>query len=190
LGDGYRNNTFRPFEQLQCEKELLIGPWSHMAPSTSLPGPHIDLVPEMISFFGRWLGDAPVEPRPPIRVFVRHSTKPEPDLAVVDGEWRYEETWPPARLTPTTLYDGRRRTLVTHPTPGRRLELVRGWPAVGAADGSTQRRRLVADDGLAGGRADRDPRSRRGEGHRDVGSAIAYLSVKLNDVWPDGTSAL
>ena len=29
--DGYRNNTFRTFAALRCEKELLIGPWSHMS---------------------------------------------------------------------------------------------------------------------------------------------------------------
>ena len=80
--DGYRNNTFRTFEHLRCEKELLIGPWSHMSPASSLPGPHIDLVPEMIAFFGTWLRDDVRELRPPIRVFVRHSTKPEPDLAI------------------------------------------------------------------------------------------------------------
>ncbi len=28
--DGYRNNTLRTFEHLRCEKELLIGPWSHI----------------------------------------------------------------------------------------------------------------------------------------------------------------
>ena len=71
--DGYRNNTFRTFEQLRCEKELLIGPWSHMCPvDARCPGPHIDLVPEMIRFFDTWLRDRPPSSaRPPIRVFVR-----------------------------------------------------------------------------------------------------------------------
>ena len=94
--DGYRNNTFRPFEQLRCEKELLIGPWSHMSPSVVATRPAHrsgagdDLVLRQVA-----ARRSPVEPQPPIRVFVRHSTKPEPDLAVLDGEWRYEDTWPP-----------------------------------------------------------------------------------------------
>ena len=189
--DGYRNNTFRPFERLQCEKELLIGPWSHMAPSSSLPGPHIDLVPEMITFFGKWLRDDPFEHRPPIRVFVRHSTKPEPDLASMDGEWRYEDAWPPQRLTPTTLYDGRRRTLATRPDTG-----VAAWNscAGGLPWGQPLDQRnddawsLTTDWPLA------DPTEILG--HVVVKATvtsdqpIAYLSVKLNDVWPDGTSAL
>ncbi len=189
--DGYRNNTFRTFEHLRCEKELLIGPWSHMAPSTSLPGPHVDLVPEMISFFGRWLRDDPVEPRPPIRVFVRHATKPEPDLAIHAGEWRYESDWPPARLTPTTLYDGRRRSLTTRPDTG-----TAAW--ISCAGGLPWGQPLDQRDDDAWSLTTDWPMSSPTEvmGHGMVTATvvsdqpIAYLSVKLTDVWPDGTSAL
>ena len=34
---------------------LLIGPWSHMSTATSLPGPHLDLVPVMARWWDRWL---------------------------------------------------------------------------------------------------------------------------------------
>ena len=92
--DGYRNATFRAFERLECPKRLLIGPWSHASTETSLPGPHIDLVPEMIQWWDRWLKGEPngVEGEPPIAVFVRRSTRPEPDLKEVRGEWRHEDT--------------------------------------------------------------------------------------------------
>ena len=53
--DGYRNNTFRTFERLTCPKRLLAGPWSHMSTSNSLPGPHLDLVPELVDWFGHHL---------------------------------------------------------------------------------------------------------------------------------------
>jgi predicted acyl esterase len=55
--DGYRNNSLRTFAALRAPKALLMGPWSHMSTATSLPGPHLDLVPEMIRWFGRWLRD-------------------------------------------------------------------------------------------------------------------------------------
>ena len=189
--DGYRNNTFRTFEHLSCEKELLIGPWSHMSPATSLPGPHIDLVPEMIAFFGKWLRDDDVTPLPPIRVFVRHATKPEPDCSVLNGEWRYEAEWPPSRLAPVILYDGRRRSLLTRPDTGTAAwnscagglpwgqpldqrsddawSLTTDWPVAAATEilGHVVVKARVTSD-----------------------QPIAYLSVKLNDVWPDGTSAL
>jgi predicted acyl esterase len=189
--DGYRNNTLRTFQNLRCERELLIGPWSHMSPASSLPGPNIDLVPEMISFFGRWLRDDPFEPRPPIRVFVRHATRPQPDLSIHDGEWRYEETWPVERLTPMTLFDARKRTLCTRPDTGvaawnscagglpwgqpvdQRVDdawsLTTDWPVDLPVEvlGHTLVRATITSD-----------------------QPVAYLSVKLEDVWPDGTSAL
>jgi uncharacterized protein len=189
--DGYRNNTFRTFEHLRCEKELLIGPWSHMSPATSLPGPHIDLVPEMITFFGTWLRDEVRDLRPPIRVFVRHSTKPEPDLAIFNGEWRYEAKWPPDRLAPTTFYDGRTRSLVTRPDTG-----TTAWNS--CAGGLPWGQPLDQRDDDAWSLTTDWPLASSTEvlGHAIVRATvtsdqpIAYLSLKLNDVWPDGTSAM
>ncbi|MGZ4671249.1 MAG: CocE/NonD family hydrolase, partial [Ilumatobacteraceae bacterium] len=189
--DGYRNNTLRTFQLLRCEKELLIGPWSHMAPSTSLPGPHLDLVPEMIRFFGRWLRDDPHEPRPPIRVFVRQATKPQPDLAIHDGEWRYEDAWPPQRLATTTLYDGRRRSLRARPDTG-----TAAWNscAGGLPWGQPLDQRLDDAWSLTTDWSVDSPTEILGHVivHATVTSdqPVAYISVKLNDVWPDGTSAL
>ncbi|HEY0520661.1 MAG TPA: CocE/NonD family hydrolase [Ilumatobacteraceae bacterium] len=189
--DGYRNNTFRTFERLQCETELLIGPWSHMSPSASLPGPHIDLVPEMISFFGRSLRDDVAEARPPIRVFVRHATKPEPDRELIDGEWRYETEWPPARLTELTLHDGRRRSLVTRADTGSAAwnscagALPWGQPIDQRSDDAWS---LSTDWPVAAATEILGHVVVKGTVTSD--HEVAYLSVKLNDVWPDGTSAL
>jgi predicted acyl esterase len=78
--DGYTNIALRGFEALECSKRLLLGPWSHSSTATSLPGPHIDLVPELIRWFGRWLRDEPngIDEEPPIAVFARHSAPPRP----------------------------------------------------------------------------------------------------------------
>jgi hypothetical protein len=54
----------------------------------------------MIAWWRRWLsGDAGVDAEPPISIFVRRWTDPEPDLGAYSGEWRAEPEWPPARLT-------------------------------------------------------------------------------------------
>ena len=68
--------------------------------ATARPGPHIDLVPELIRWFRHWLADEEngVDSEPPIAVFARRSTRPAPDLAEMRGEWRSEATWPPERL--------------------------------------------------------------------------------------------
>lgn len=202
--DGYRNNTFRTFEALQCEKSLLIGPWSHSAPAHSHPGPNIDLVPEMIAWFNRWLrvDNTVVKTEPPIRVFIRHSTKPDADLLMLNGEWRFEETWPPARSVTTTL-----RPTETHAdhVDASDIDVLDVRPDVGVA----------AWNSCAGGLPWGQPTDQREDdswsltydwpidsdhfeilGHAllklKVASdqPVASISVKICDVFPDGTSAL
>ncbi len=192
--DGYRNNTFRTFAALQCEKSLLIGPWSHMAPATSRPGPHLDLVPEMIRWFDRWLRDTDngVDRDPPIRVFIRHATRPEPDLAEYEGSWRFVDDWPEAQARPVVMR-----------VAGEGIDVLAVRPDVGSA----------AWNSCAGGLPWGQPLDQREDdawsltydwpvtdqtevlGHPGVqvrvtaDRPVASLSVKLCDVFPDGTSA-
>ena len=194
--DGYRNNTFRTFDALRCPKQLLIGPWSHMSPAASLPGPHLDLVPELVRWFRRWLCDEEngVESVPPIRVFVRRSTRPEPDLTELRGSWRFEPRWPPERA--------REEVLTPEDRSPRELE-IRG--DVGTSAWISCAGRLPW--GQPADQREDDARSLRYEwgpleseleilGHPklalEVASStpVAYLSAKLDDVFPDGTSAL
>lgn len=194
--DGYRNNTFRTFERLTCEKRLLLGPWSHMSPAASLPGPRLDLVPELVRWFGRWLRDEPngIDAEPPIAVFVRRSTRPAPDLDEVRGAWRYEEDWPLARAT----------TLALRPEPPVGEDEVAARADLGTAAWISCAGRLPwgqpddqrADDAFSTTYA--WPVSGELEilGHPLLRVALTpsapvqYLSAKLCDVFPDGTSAL
>ena len=198
--DGYRNATFRMLERLRAPARLLFGPWSHMAIDTSLPGPRIDLVPEMVRWWDRWLRGRRngVDEAPPVTVFVRHATRPAPDLDEVAGSWRDEPVWPPERARSLTL------------------------PLSGAAPASEGVDRLAvrADVGsaawisCAGHLPFGQPDDQRSDdawslvydweldeeleilGHPRlavrVGSSapVAFLSAKLCDVFPDGTSAL
>jgi uncharacterized protein len=194
--DGYRNNTFRTFEALRCPKRLLVGPWSHMSPATSLPGPRIDLVPELVRWFRRWLCDEEnrVDEEPPVCVFVRRSTKPEPDLAEMRGTWRFEPGWPLERVRPLTLAEaaGGRDELEVEGDVGTSAwiscaaRLPWGQPLDQREDDA---RSLVYEWG---------PFDSELEilGHARVKvtisatTPVAYLSAKLCDVFPDGTSAL
>ena len=99
--DGYRNNSFRTAAALReagVAHRLLIGPWSHMSTETSLPGPRIDLVPEMARWWDRWLRgiENGAEDEPTAIWYVRRPHTPAPDLDTVPGEWRAEE-WPSPR---------------------------------------------------------------------------------------------
>ena len=194
--DGYRNNTFRTFERLTCEKRLLIGPWSHTSTATSLPGPHIDLVPELLRWFGRWLRDEPngIEDEAPITVFVRRSTRPAPDLAEVRGEWRYEPVWPPERLRELVLQPGAWEgedeiqvrgdvgTMAWISCAGR---LPWGQPDDQRVDDalSVTYDWFVEDDLEILGH----PALRIGV---TPSAPVQFVSAKLCDVFPDGTSAL
>ena len=194
--DGYRNNSLRTYAALRSPKTLLMGPWSHMSTETSLPGPHIDLVPEMIRWFGRWLRDEDngVDRDPPIRIFVRHATKPEPDLAEYAGVWRSEPGWPLDRSRVHELVPA-----------GEGEDALSVRPDVGTS----------AWNSCAGRLPWGQPQDQRGDdawsltydwpvddapvevlGHPIVrlrlrcDAPVASVSVKLNDVFPDGTSAL
>jgi uncharacterized protein len=94
--DVYRNAMLRMVEHIDVPKRLLMGPWCHMLPNDSIPGPHLDLVAEMIRWWDRWLRgiDNGVDREPPYAFYIQRSAKPEPDLAEVPGEWRYEPAWP------------------------------------------------------------------------------------------------
>ena len=97
--DGYRNNTFRTVERLRADgvpHRLLIGPWSHMSTATSLPGPHLDLVPVMARWWDRWLRgvDDGYDDQPALTWFAQRPTRPGPDRLLVEGEWRSAPAWP------------------------------------------------------------------------------------------------
>ncbi len=194
--DGYRNACLRTFAELRCPKKLVLGPWSHMSPSASLPGPRVDLLPEMIRWFDRHLRGARngVDAEPPISVFVRRPTRPQADLDEHRGEWRSEATWPPERLTEvarhvvgegTDTLDVRGDVGATawiscagrlpwgQPTDQRPDEvhsLVYSW------EPETSEVEILGHPRLSA---------------RVMSSApVAFLSVKLCNVLPDGTSVL
>ena len=162
--DGYRNNTLRTFAALECPKRLLIGPWSHMSTATSVPGPHIDLVAELVRWFGRWLRDDDngIDAEPPVVNFARRSTRP--------GAGPGRDAWRVAHRADlacgAAAADGvarRRERSRPDPRPRRRrhdrLDLLRRQAPLGAAARPASRRRLLA--GLRLGAAARgapDPR--------------------------------
>jgi putative CocE/NonD family hydrolase len=197
--DGYRNATFRVLERLQAPARLLFGPWSHMATDSSLPGPRIDLVPEMVRWWDRWLrGERNgVDEAPPVTVFVRHATRPAPDLDEYAGVWRDEPAWPPERAT--TLALGLEKA-----TAGPAVDRLEVRPDVGGAAWISCAGHLPF--GQPGDQREDDAWSLAYDWELDreleilghprlalrVGASapVAFLSAKLCDVFPDGTSAL
>jgi predicted acyl esterase len=194
--DGYHNMAFRTIENVKPFSKLLAGPWSHMDPGNSIPGPWIDVVPEMTKWWDRWLRGVEngVEEEPRIQVFMRRPTHPEPDLREHRGEWRSEPVWPVERSR-----------IVSYPLGEGADELqVRGdvgfyasiWCAGTFPWGPPMDQR--PDEALSLVYDLTEPLSEEIEvlGHPLLrarvrsSTPIAYLSAKLCDVFPDGTSAL
>jgi predicted acyl esterase len=202
--DGYTNNSLRTMAALTCPKRLILGPWAHASTETSLPGPNVDLVPEMVRWWDRWLKgvDNGVDREPPILVFIRRSTKPQPDLPEVRGEWRYEPGWPLDRSTELPMPFGNAVALGRMASDPDELE-VRGdvgWTAWISCAGHLpygQPQDQRPDEALSAV-YEWPPLADDLEilGHPRVevtvtsSAPVAYLSAKLCDVFPDGTSAL
>ncbi|OFW78298.1 MAG: hypothetical protein A2Z48_06195 [Actinobacteria bacterium RBG_19FT_COMBO_70_19] len=202
--DGYKNISLRGMANLRCPKRLLFGPWSHASTETCRPGPNVDIVPEMARWWDRWLKglDNGVDREPPITLFVRRPTKPAADLQEMRGEWRFEPGWPLERSVETPMPLGNAQTPGLLPRPQDELE-VRGdvgWTAwISCAGGMPwgqpidQRADEAYSLGYEWGPLDREveilgyPRL---EVTVSSSAPVAYLSAKLVDVFPDGTSAL
>jgi hypothetical protein len=194
--DGYRNNTFRTVAALAAAgvpHRLLLGPWSHMSTETSLPGPHIDLVPVMARWWDRWLRgiENGIDDAQALTWFQQHSTRPGAARRMVNGEWRSAPAWPLAGaavdsrplgegvltydVAPdvgTSAWNSCAGTLPWGQPTDQRYDdaasLTWSWPADGLILLGHPRLRL-----------------------RLASSApVAFVSAKLTDVFPDGTSSL
>ena len=200
--DGYTNIALRGMANLNCPKRLLAGPWSHADVETSRPGPNLDLDREMARWWDRWLRgeDNGVDREPPIVVFVRRPVTPAADLEAYPGTWRFESGWPLDRVRELGFAlaeaeagqagDGPDRLEVrgdvgwtawlscaglppwgqaVDQRPDEAYSLVYDWPLEGELEilGAPVLRARVASS-----------------------APVAYLSARLCDVHPDGTSQL
>ncbi|MGE0818439.1 MAG: CocE/NonD family hydrolase [Candidatus Nanopelagicales bacterium] len=198
--DGYRNNTFRTMERLGengVPRRLLAGPWSHAATSSSLPGPRIDLVPEMVTWWDRWLrgADNGIDGQPEAVWYVREFTPPAPDLDVVAGEWR-ADTWPSPRSSVLEVPLDARAAYAVKPDVG-----TAAWISCAGhlPYGQSLDQRHDDADSLTW---DLDPSQLAVGGTLEIAGhahvqlsvsasePVATVSVKLQDVAPDGTSVL
>jgi predicted acyl esterase len=195
--DGYRNNSFRTIEEFKrhgVPHRLLAGPWAHVSPETGLPGPRIDLVPEMVAWWDRWLRGREVDvddglASPAVTAFVRGSTKPEPDLDTYNGRWIREE-WPCPRVQSRELPLEPREPYVVQADTG-----VDAWiDCAGHLPWGQSSDQRFDDSASLTWEWDAEELVILGQpGLRLRISAdrpAAYVSAKLCDVFGDGTSAL
>ena len=145
--------------------------------------------PSWPAWFDRWLRGRRATHEDRCDVFVRSSTRPEIDLDLHEGWWLTLPSVPP--VTEATLDLTAPVSLRVVPDVGTAAWIdCAGHLPVGPVRRPAARRRALAD---LGDRARRRPRSSAirccGPGSGPT-EPPASLSVKLCDVFPDGTSAL
>lgn len=135
--DGYMNCNLRTFQNLQCPKKVIIGPWLHVAPDEGKPGPRIDHLHEMARWYDYWLKgiDNGVTSEPPITLYVQQYDPPLADRPLTSGFWRHEAGWPLERSSAHALYLGADANLQaqTPSAPGSASYVYN--PTVGASFG-------------------------------------------------------
>ncbi len=191
--DGYRNNSFRTVARLAeagVPHRLLAGPWAHADATTAMPGPRIDFDAELAAWFDRWLrGRGNHEDG--CDVFIRSSTRPAPDLDLHEGWWaRLASTPPTSPLVLPLVPVGGPRQLTVTPDVGTAawIDCAGHLPWGQSGDQRADDARSLTWD--------LEPPPGPVVGHPllrlrvAADQPLASVSVKLGDVFDDGTSAL
>lgn len=103
--DGYRDSIPRMLEKVKAPIKAWIGPWNHGFPNGSDYGPMYEWRDQAVRWFDYWLKgrDTGVRSDPRVVIYQQGWHAPTSKSQDVPGEWR-AEAWPPAGLTPMTLY--------------------------------------------------------------------------------------
>ena len=134
--DGYRDSIPRMLANLKAPVKAIVGAWSHAWPHEPYPKPGIEWRHEAVRWFDHWLKDIDTgildEPR--FSVYVRNWHAPGPFLEHAPGSWRYEDSWPIARIREHVLYPQPNHTLDAR-EPVAATHQLRYLPSVGVEAG-------------------------------------------------------
>lgn len=215
--DWYGDDMLKVFSRLRSPKRIIVGPWTHNYPENAWPLPRISDRHECLRWFDRHLKGIdtdpqhPVDLEPPVSVFVRGFAPPAPLRREEPGRFRQETQWPP----PCDLQGwalGAHGTLSAQADEGSGVreageDALPYRPDAGVAAG-----RYAIGQFLPGWGMPDDQRIDEGLSlvfstpplgdalevvgvprlrlHYRAGAPTAFVSAKLCDVAPDGTSVL
>ncbi len=136
LQDGYRDNVPDMLMQSKAPIKAIVGPWNHSFPNDADFGPRVEWRDQAVRWFDYWLKgrDTGVINDPRLVIYMQRWHPPDPNLESVPGEWRREDTWPPAGAKNTTFYFHGNHSLSESATPTTTHQL-KYVPTVGVEAG-------------------------------------------------------
>ncbi len=206
--DGYTNAIFRLLKNLKVPRLGLVGPWAHNYGHVGNPGPAIGFLQEALRWWDHWLKgkSTGIMHEPMLRAFMQEGVPPKALYPSCPGRWVAEREWPSPRIKTKTLHLNHLGTLDAVAKKEHRLEL-RSLQTVGLAGGEW----CSYGTGGTGPQFPGDQRADDGGSmvfqtdvlkrpfeilgapvvHLElaVDRPVAFIAVRLNDVYPDGAVA-
>jgi uncharacterized protein len=136
LQDGYRDSIPRMLDKVKAPLKAWIGPWNHGFPNDSDYGPLFEWRDQAVRWFDYWLKgrDTGVLSDPKVIIYQQHWHPPGSRSQDVPGEWRAENSWPPASAATTVLYFQSEHRLSFSKTEDG-LDQLRNIPSTGVEAG-------------------------------------------------------
>ncbi len=203
--DGYRNTPTHLAANLKAPVRALVGPWNHKYPHMAVPGPRIGFLQEALRWWDRWLKgiDNGVEREPVYTAWLMDSLRPATSIEHRPGRWIAEAEWPSPRIAARRLHLGFGRlggapeTFSQQAVPSTAVGMGAGeYFPFGFGPGELPDDQRL-DDALSAC-FDSGPMRETTDivGAPRLALRIAadrpraQITVRLNDLRPDGTSAL
>lgn len=204
--DGYSNTIPRMLELLQCPRKGLIGPWAHKYPHLGKPGPQIDFLNAALRWWDKWLKgiETGIMEEAMYRVWMQNSTLPAAYYETRPGRWVAEEKWPSKNIGEEQLFFAYPNKLIAFPSNATNIVYGVSPQSVGESAGAWcgygMGPEKPIDQRVDDGRSicfDSEPLFKPIE---ILGSPVvdlevtvdkpeAFIAVRLNEVFPDGSSS-
>ncbi|MDQ2065895.1 CocE/NonD family hydrolase [Xinfangfangia sp. CPCC 101601] len=94
--DGYRNTPAHLAANVKAPVRAVVGPWNHKYPHFAVPGPRIGFLQEAVRWWDHWLKgiDNGADKDPQYTAWLMDSVKPETSFTHRPGRWITEAVWP------------------------------------------------------------------------------------------------
>ncbi|MBM3582873.1 MAG: CocE/NonD family hydrolase [Alphaproteobacteria bacterium] len=204
--DAYTNTVMRLLANLKAPCKGLIGPWGHDYPHVAGPAPAIGWLQETLRWWDRWLKgiDNGIMDEPRLTVWMQDGERPSIHCTPKSGRWAAEAAWPSPRIATVPFrIVGDAIVRESSPVPAVPTVLIASPLTVGLRSGAWCSYGAMPD--LPGDQREEDAGSRCFDTaplaapfallgtptlklRVMVDRPLAFLAVRLCDVWPDGAS--